>query len=200
MVPNGRGLQNRSPKQIAALVILILMALVTSFIEFPLIPGVEWLEYDASGIIAVLSALLYGPWVAIAVSVLAWIPRLINDPLGVFMNIMASIVLVLVVGLVYRQRPTPKYAVLGVVVGAVLSVLVSICLNFVVTPLYMDASYGDVAALVMPALLPFNAVKEALNGGIALLFYRRLARLLADDEPSPAGERDAGEKTGDASL
>lgn len=171
----------RSPRQLAALVILTLMALVTSFIEVPLIPGVEWLEYDASGIVAVLAALLYGPWAGVAVASFSWIPRLINDPLGVFMNIMASVSMVVVAGLVYRSDPTFRRAVLGVCAGAVFSVLVSICLNFVVTPLYMSATYEDVAALVFPALLPFNAAKAAINGTVALVFYRRLAALLSDD-------------------
>ncbi len=178
---DGTGARRRSPKQLAALVILILMAMVTSFVELPLIPQAEWLKYDPSGIIAVLSTLLYGPWVGTAVAFLAWIPRLVTDPLGAFMNIMASVSMVIVMGLIYRQNPTFKRAIVAACIGAVVSVLVSICLNFVVTPLYLPATYEDVAALVLPALLPFNLVKAVINGGVALVVYRKLAALLQED-------------------
>jgi len=182
----GTGVRGRSPKQLAALVILILMAMVTSFVEIPLIPNAEWLKYDPSGIIAVLATLLYGPWVGTAVAVLAWIPRLVTDPLGAFMNIMASVSMVIVMGLIYRQYPTFKRAVEGACVGVVVSVLVSICLNFVVTPLYLPATYEDVAALVLPSLLPFNVIKAVVNGAVALVVYRKLASLLAEPEQPTA--------------
>lgn len=42
------GWQERSPKQVAAIVLLILMAMVLSFVELPVVPGAEWLKYDRS--------------------------------------------------------------------------------------------------------------------------------------------------------
>ncbi|MEG0324173.1 MAG: ECF transporter S component, partial [Raoultibacter sp.] len=109
----------RSPKQIAALVILVMMAMVLSFVEMPLIPQAPWLKYDPSGIIAALAALLYGPWVGTAVAVLAWIPRLVTDPLGAFMNILSSVALVIAMGLMYRRKPSVRGALLGAAVGIV---------------------------------------------------------------------------------
>ena len=38
------GWQERSPKQVAAIVLLILMAMVLSFVELPVVPGAEWLK------------------------------------------------------------------------------------------------------------------------------------------------------------
>lgn len=46
------GWQERSPKQVAAIVLLILMAMVLSFVELPVVPGAEWLKYDPSGIVS----------------------------------------------------------------------------------------------------------------------------------------------------
>ena len=59
------------------------------------------------------------------------------------------------------------HAVLGCAAGVVVSSAVSICLNFVVTPLYMGATYEQVASLVLPALLPFNVVKALANSVVA---------------------------------
>ncbi|WP_139653740.1 ECF transporter S component [Raoultibacter phocaeensis] len=183
----------RSPKQIAALVILVMMAMVLSFVEMPLIPQAPWLKYDPSGVIAALAALLYGPWVGSAVAVLAWIPRLVTDPLGAFMNILASVTLVIAMGSIYRRIPTLFGAVFATAVGIVCTTVVSIVLNFVVMPVYTEATFAEIVALIAPALLPFNVAKAFVNGGIALVAFRKLETLLAEGDSTPADA--TGEKT-----
>ncbi len=174
------GWQKRPPKQIAAIVLLILMAMVLSFVEAPIVPGAGWLKYDLSGVISLLATLLYGSWIGIAVTAISWIPHLIANPLGAFMNIMATTSLIVVVGAVYRRRPGLPYAVLGCAAGVVFSTAVSVCLNFVVMPLYVETTYEQIAALVLPALLPFNVFKALANAALAMVLYRRLATLLDD--------------------
>lgn len=168
-------------KQIAAFVILVLMSMVLSFIELPLIPGVDWLKYDPSGAVGTLVALLYGPWAGVAVAFLSWIPHLVTGPIGALMNIMASVSLVLVMGFVFRGRRTLRSAVLGALGGVAAATAVSICLNFVATPFYLGTTYQDVAALVLPCLLPFNAVKAAVNAAVGIVAYGKLHALLEDD-------------------
>lgn len=174
------GWQKRSPKQAAAIVLLILMAMVLSFVELPVVPGVEWLKYDPSGIVSLLSTILYGSWIGVGVAVASWIPHIFTDPLGALMNIMATVSLIVVVGTVYRRKPSLLHAVLGCAAGVIVSTVVAICLNFVVTPLYMGATYGQVAAMVLPALLPFNVFKALANSVVAIVSYRKLATLIDD--------------------
>ena len=174
-------------KQMAALVILVLMAMVLSFIEIPLIPGVDWLKYDPSGAVVALVALLNGPWMGVAVAVLSWIPHLVTGPIGALMNIMSSISLVLVMGFVFRGRRTLRHAVLGALGGVAAATAVSICLNFVATPFYLGTTYYDVAALVLPCLLPFNFVKAAANAAIAIVAHGKLRNLLEDGADGEQG-------------
>lgn len=174
------GWQKRSPKQAAAIVLLILMAMVLSFVELPVVPGVEWLKYDPSGIVSLLSTILYGSWIGVGVAVASWIPHIFTDPLGALMNIMATVSLIVVVGTVYRRKPSLLHAVLGCAAGVIVSTVVAICLNFVVTPLYMGATYGQVTAMVLPALLPFNVFKALANSVVAIVSYRKLATLIDD--------------------
>ena len=176
------GWRERSPKQVAAIVLLILMAMVLSFVELPVVPGAEWLKYDPSGIVSLLATLLYGSWIGVGIAVASWIPHLVTDPLGAFMNIMATVSLIVAVGSVYRRKPSLALAVLGCAAGVVVSTAVSICLNFVVTPLYMGATYEQVAALVLPALLPFNVFKALANSVVAIASYRKLASLLEEQD------------------
>ena len=175
------GWRERSPKQVAAIVLLILMAMVLSFVELPVVPGADWLRDDPSGVVSLLATILYGSWIGVGVAVASWIPHLITDPLGAFMNIMATVSLIMVVGTVYRRKPCLLHAVLGCAAGVVVSTAVSICLNFVVMPLYMETSYEQIAAFVLPALLPFNTGKALANSVLAIVSYRKLAALLEGD-------------------
>ena len=95
------------------------------------------------------------------------------------MNIAASATLALVLGGVYQKRGTAAYMVVGALLGSVLATAVSICLNFVVTPMYTSGTYEQVTALVVPYLLPFNLAKAALNALVAMLLHRSLHNLLS---------------------
>lgn len=182
--------KRRSPKQIVAIVILILMTLALSFVEFPVVPGAEWLKYDPSGIVPLLATLLYGPLIGGIVAILAWIPHVVVDPIGAFMNIASTLSLLLVLSAVYRRDPSRKGAILGSLAGIVVTTAITICLNFVVTPLYLPATYQDVAALVLPALLPFNVIKAAVNSFVAVVSYGALERLLGEDGPTEPETRE----------
>ena len=168
-----------SSKQVAACVLLIFMSMALSFIEVSVFPDLAWLKYDPSGIVAALVALLFGPWYGAAVAVLSWLPHAAISPLGAAMNIAASATLALVLGGVYQKRGTAAYMVVGALLGSVLATAVSICLNFVVTPMYTSGTYEQVTALVVPYLLPFNLAKAALNALVAMLLHRSLHNLLS---------------------
>ena len=191
-----------SSRQVAAFAILVLMSMVLSFLEVPLLPGVDWLKYDPSGAVAALTALLFGPWQGVAVAFLSWIPHLVTGTVGAAMNIMASASLAVVLGSVFRAHRTLRRAVLGGIGGVIAATAVSICLNFVATPVYLGATYQEVAALVVPALLPFNLAKALANAALGLVAYRHVHALLEEGFPVAHGDGEgvsngeAGEQRG----
>lgn len=171
-----------TPRQLAALVILTAMAMVLSFVEFPLFPSAPWLRYDPSAIVVFIATLLYGPWLGILLAFLAWVPRLVSDPLGALMNIMAAVTVVLMLGLIYRAHPDRKHALIGALCGILLSLTVSVGLNFLVTPLYTGATLQQVASTMLPTVIPFNLLKLCVNCAVALISYRKLEQLLAEPD------------------
>ena len=175
----GEGLTS---KQVATFVILILMAMVLSFIDTPLIPGVDWLTYDPSGVVVGLTALLWGPWQGVAVAALSWIPHLATGFLGASMNIMASASMAVVFGSLCRRRRGVARVALAGAASVAAATVVSVCLNFVVTPMYLSTTYEAVAALVVPYLLPFNVIKAAANVTLAAVAYFKLRALLAEGD------------------
>ena len=50
--------------------------------------------------------------------------------------------------------------------------------NLLVTPIYADMTVEQVAAMIVPALLPFNLAKLAVHGVVTFLIYKPISNLL----------------------
>ena len=184
-----KGNQEYSPRQWAALAIMVAMAMVLSFVEFPLFPSAEFLKYDPSSIIAILASLLFGPLMGCAVAVLAWAPRLVNDPLGAFMNIMSVLPVIIAVGWAYQRTPSRTSAIAGAIVGSVLAIVVSVALNYLVMPVFYEVPVQSVTDMLAPVLIPFNIAKVVLNSVVSLVTYQKFEKLLAEDDDPVAESR-----------
>ncbi|MEE8705081.1 MAG: ECF transporter S component [Olsenella sp.] len=155
-------------------------AVCTLFIEFPIIPGIEWLRYDPSGIVALLAGLSFGPAVGAVVSVLPYLVHLGTSGgiYGTIMAILVTFAMVVPASLVYRTNPSPRRAAVGMVVGGIICVAAAILGNLVFTPLYAGMPVEAVKALIVPALLPFNVLKAAINGVVAGLLLAPVSKAI----------------------
>ena len=50
--------------------------------------------------------------------------------------------------------------------------------NIIVTPFYAHMTTAQVVALIVPALLPFNALKFTIHGVVTFLIYKPISNLL----------------------
>lgn len=66
------------------------------------------------------------------------------------------------------------------VVGAVVCLAACIVGNLVVTPFFAGMPVEAVVALIVPALLPFNIIKIAVNCVVTALIYKPVTKALAD--------------------
>lgn len=48
----------------------------------------------------------------------------------------------------------------------------------IVTPFYAHMTTAQVVALIVPALLPFNALKFTIHGVVTFLIYKPISNLL----------------------
>ncbi|MBW3082894.1 ECF transporter S component [Bifidobacterium phasiani] len=167
-----------STRRIAVYALFVALSMAVSFIEFPLIPGVPWLKYDPSGIVSLVAGFAYGPAAAVIVSMLGFVPHLFADPWGTLMAVGVALAMSVPAALVYRRMRTRKGALIGIVVGAVVALAVAIVGNLLITPIYAAMSVQEVAALIVPALLPFNLVKFVIHGVVTFLIYKPISNLL----------------------
>ncbi len=157
-------------KKIALAGLFTAASLVLSFVQIPIFPAAPYLMYDPSGIVCLIAALVFGPRMGAAVAIISWLPRLFLDPFGAPMGMISTCSLVIPAALIYRAgtpssagTPRRTRALVGMVCGAILSVVLSCAMNLVVTPLYTAVSVADVAAMIIPILIPFNTLKMAIN-------------------------------------
>ena len=167
-----------STKRIAMYALFVALSMAVSFVEFPIVPGVEWLKYDPSGIVSLVAGFAYGPAAAVIVSVLGFLPHLFTNPWGTLMAVLVALALSVPAALIYRRNKTRKGAVIGIIVGAIAALAVAIVGNMIVTPFYAHMTTAQVVALIVPALLPFNALKFTIHGVITFLIYKPISNLL----------------------
>lgn len=167
-----------STRRIAVYALFVALSMAVSFIEFPLIPGVPWLKYDPSGIVCLVAGFAYGPAAAVLVSVLGFVPHVFADPWGSLMATAVALAMSVPAALVYRRLRTRRGALIGIIAGAVVALAVAIIGNLLVTPIYADMTVEQVAAMIVPALLPFNLAKLAVHGVVTFLIYKPISNLL----------------------
>lgn len=147
-------------KKIALTALFTAASLVLSFVQIPIFPAAPWLMYDPSGIACLIAAMAFGPKIGSAVAIISWLPRVFLDPFGAPMGMLSTCAFIIPAALVYRGRGA---ALAGMMLGATASVALACGMNLVVTPLYAAIPMEQVAAMIIPVLLPFNLLKMVIN-------------------------------------
>ena len=104
-----------STKRIAMYALFVALSMAVSFIEFPIIPGVQWLKYDPSGIVCLVAGFAFGPAAAVIVSVLGFVPHLFTNPWGTLMAVLVALALSVPASLIYKKNKTRKGALIGII-------------------------------------------------------------------------------------
>jgi len=166
-----------SVRRLVVLALLVAAGVAMSlYIRFPIFPTAPWLEYDAGDIPVIFAAFLAGPFWALGVAfVMCAIQALTvsaaSGIIGFLMHFLATGLFVFTAGLLYRRFP--KKAALAMFCGAVAAILSMIPLNLIFTPLY-GTPIEAVKEMLLPVIVPFNAIKFGINAVVAYLVYRPL--------------------------
>lgn len=104
-----------STKQLVTMALMCAIGVLLSFIEFPLLPGVTWLKFDASNMPAMVSGFAFGPGAGVAVGILTAIIHglLMADFTGALMNVLTVTCFVLPAAIIYKKKRTYPAAIGG---------------------------------------------------------------------------------------
>ncbi|MFD0705269.1 ECF transporter S component [Alloscardovia venturai] len=178
-----------SSQRIAIYALLSALALLLSFVEFPIFPAAPFLKYNPSGIIVLLAGFAYGPLAAFIVALISSAPHIFTNPIGGLIGLLCIAAFALPAATIYKKNRTKRGAFIGLIIGALAFILTAIVLNLLFTPLYTATSVSQVAAMIIPILLPFNALKAVINIVVTVLCYKPVTSLLKAFAQSRKNER-----------
>ncbi len=163
--------------------VLIAMLAAVSYVVVSLvrIPVVLFLKYEPKDVIITIGGFLLGPWaVAVCSLVVSLLEMTISEtgPIGALMNFLSTCCFSCTAAWIYKKRHTLSGAVWGLACGSVVMVSAMLLWNWLITPLYMGVPRDQVQALLIPAFLPFNALKAGLNTALTLALYKPLVSTL----------------------
>lgn len=176
-------------RQLVTMALMCAIGVLLSFIEFPLLPGVTWLKYDASAMPAMVCGFAFGPAAGLSVGVVGAVIHgiLMADFTGALMNILVVAGFVLPAALVYRRSRTFRSGVVGLVLSVIAATLMAILGNLLVTPAWLGVPLDAVVAMILPILTPFNLAKGALNAVLTLVVYKSVSNLVTPKKKQVKG-------------
>lgn len=172
----GRKTMNTKTKKIVTIGMLSALAFVVLLCTRV---QIEFLTYDAKDAVITVSGLLFGPLVSAGISLGVSLVEMVTISstgiIGLVMNVLASSAFACTAAFIYKKKHTLAGAFLGLLSGIVLSTLVMLLWNYLITPLYLGASRETVVGLIVPLLLPFNLIKNGINAAVTMLLYKPLS-------------------------
>ncbi len=183
-------------KSLCSMAMLTAIAITADILlRLPNIGG--FLTYEPKDVILTIGGFIFGPVAGIIMSLVVCTVEMVTISttglIGLAMNFVASGVFVGVATTIYDRRKTLSRAVIGLIAGSVSMIIVMILWNYILTPIYQGIPREAIIALLLPLLIPFNALKASLNSALVLFLYKgivttlRKAKLIpkrksADDE------------------
>ena len=176
-------------RQLVTMALMCAIGVLLSFVEFPLLPGVTWLKYDASAMPAMVCGFAFGPAAGLAVGVVGAVIHgiLMADFSGAVMNILVVAGFILPAALVYRRSRTFKSGVVGLVLSAITATVMAILGNLVITPMWLGEPVDAVVAMILPLLTPFNLIKAGINAVLTLIVYKSISNLITPKKKQVKG-------------
>ena len=170
-------------KKIATMGMLCAVAYVVMvLIHVSIIPAAPFLTYDPKDVIIAIGGFIFGPAAAIIISIVVAFLEMITVShtgiIGMLMQVIATASFIIPASLMYKKIKTRKAAVTGLSIGVVSMTLLMLLWNYLLTPLYLGTPRADVAAMLVPAILPFNLIKGVLNSILTLLIYKPVVKAL----------------------
>lgn len=178
-----------STRQLVTMALMTAIGVLLSFIEFPLLPGVAWLKFDASNMPAMVAGFAYGPGGGVAVGILTAILHglLMADFSGAVMNIIVVVFYVLPTALIYKYKHTFSGAIIALIVGTLLAAVGAVLGNLIITPSWLGVPLDAVIAMIWPILVPFNLLKGLINSALTLIIYKSISNLITPKKDQKKG-------------
>lgn len=170
-------------KKMTLLAMFAAVAYVFMFFGRLPISTVDFLKYDPKDIIIVICGFIMGPSAALLVSAIVSLIEMVTVSTtgfwGLVMNILSTCSFACTASFIYKKKRTLSGAITGLAVGGAVMIVMMLAWNYLVTPIYQGVPREDVAAMLIPVFLPFNALKGSINAAMTLIIYKPVSVALS---------------------
>ena len=172
----------KSVNKMIKISLLVAMAVVLMYFDFPVIPLFPWLKIDLSEVPALMGGFAYGPLTGGVIIILKVLLRFLikgteTGFIGEIANIIVGVSLVIPAAWIYNRNKSKKSAIIGMIVGGIIMEILGILANiYLLLPAYgMQMEPAQLSQYVIIGLLPFNGVKALIVGVITYLLYKKVS-------------------------
>ena len=174
--------EKNSAARISRLAMMTAVSIVLLLIVRIPFPPAPFLVYDPADVPIYITAFAFGPVEGLIVTLIVCLIQafgLGGDGLyGFLMHFVATGIVAVIIGMIYRRNKTKKTAIKALVIGVIVAVIVMCIMNLIVTPIYMGAPRSAVVAMIPTVIIPFNLLKAGINALLTFLLYKRISGLL----------------------
>jgi len=169
-----------STKQLVTMALMCAIAILLSFVEFPIMPAASFLKLDIALVPSAVVGFAFGAGPGVLVGIVSAVAHgaITGNWVGCLMNIIVACAFVIPASAIYKRNRTFKGAIIGLVVSTVCLVVAAIVANLVVDPIFYGMPFDAVAALIVPAILPFNIIKGVVVSILTALVYKSISNLI----------------------
>ncbi len=184
-----------STANLTRMAILAAAASVLFIFDFPI--GMPFYKLDLSNIPVLIGAFAMGPVAGVLILTVKGLTGLLHSTsggIGELADFIMGLALILPAALIYQKNKTRKGAIIGMAVGVVCAVIVSVFVNkWIMLPFYMGAFHMNMDQLVAAAhwdgvdsewkllliiTAPFNLIKGLVISLVTALIYKPLSPIL----------------------
>lgn len=194
-------MDNRKLRRMVAAALFGAMAFVLMLFSFGIPVLSPFAEFDFSALPELIGGFILGPIGAVEIITVKLLLKLLFQGstsmlTGELQNFILSVSYVIPAVLYYRSHKTKKGAVIGLVLGSLLSVLLAVVTSlYLIFPAYIML-YGmswegiieicqaanpwikDIPTFAAFSVVPFNVISRAATSGITILVYKRISRII----------------------
>lgn len=169
-----------STKQLVTMALMCAIAILLSFVEFPIMPAASFLKLDVALVPASVVGFAYGAGPGVLVGVVSAVAHgaITGNWVGAVMNIIVTCAFIIPSAIIYKRNRTFKGAVIGLVVATVCLIVGAIIANLIIDPTFYGIPFDVVVGLIVPAILPFNVIKGVVVSVLTGLVYKSISNLI----------------------
>ena len=166
-------------KNVAKMGIFTALSFALTFFEFPIFPMAPFLKLDFSNVFVLIGGFSLGviPGIIILIVKEALCLLKTTTVVGQLANVIIGLFYIVVPFVLYSKKRVFKSAILGLIIGTLLTSFISLFVNrYINFPLY--GAPDSVFLQMWHIVLLFNLIKATLVSLITLVLYKRVKQII----------------------